>query len=331
MIVPSAGVNSPLTNPRPTIAAVIIAQNEKTNLAELLPLLHWTDEIVIVDGGSRDGTADVARRFDCRVAERRFDGFAAQRNYAASLTACDWILSIDADERPSAALAAEIRERTQSPRYAAFRLKIESRIMGRRLRRCGTQDDRPVRLFRAGAARWLGDVHERLHVRGRVGALQNRLSHTTQTDLDVFLTKMHRYTTLAARRRVAAGVPPRRFARWLEPPREIFRRLIYKQGIFDGPAGWKFCLLSGLYEWVLADRHLKLWRARVAQVLEPGSPQDARGVRQHLTSRIGLFTGSPQDAKVSEQLLIPQTSRRSRGTGSRTCATQSSSVADQHN
>ena len=247
-------------NTSPTITAAIITLNEERNLAELLPRLGWVDEVLIVDGGSSDATVAFARSRGCRVVERPFDGFARQRNRAIRLAAGDWILSLDADERPSPLLAGEIAERMRCTRHAAYRLPIRSTILGSCLRRSGTQDDRPIRLFRAGAARWAGDVHERLVADGRVGTLRGWLSHDTQATLDVFLAKMHRYTTLEARRRVAAGLAPRVLDPWLTPPREIFRRLIYKQGLFDGPAGWKFCLLSGLYEWVLADLHRRFWR-----------------------------------------------------------------------
>ncbi len=244
---------------RPTITVAIITLDEEPNLEALLPRLGWADEVLVVDGGSSDATVAVAHRHGCRVAQRRFDSFARQRNHAISLASCDWILSLDADETPSPMLAAEIVERVRSNRHAAYRLPIRSTILGSPLRRSGTQDDRPVRLFRASSARWIGEVHERLHVEGRTGTLQNWLSHRTQPTLDVFLKKMHRYTTLEAKSRVAAGVAPGRYDAWLSPPREVFRRLIYKQGIFDGPAGWKFCALSGLYEWVLADRHRRYW------------------------------------------------------------------------
>jgi hypothetical protein len=71
---------------------------------------------------------------------------------------------------------------------------------------------------------------------------------------------MQHYTTLEAEARVAAGRRPAWYAPWLAPPREVLRRLLWKQGLLDGPAGWRFCLLSGLSEWVLAGKHRQLWQ-----------------------------------------------------------------------
>jgi glycosyltransferase involved in cell wall biosynthesis len=245
----------------PTITAVIIAANEAPNLQELLPQLDWVDEIVVVDGGSVDATAAVARSLGARVACRPFDTFARQRNHALGLAGGDWVLSIDADERPAPRLAAEIRGRIVRARHAAFRIRIRSRIFGRRLRGSGTQDDCPIRLFRREGARWVGDVHEVLRVSGPVGRLRQGLRHDTYPDLDAFLAKMHCYTMLEARARVRAGRPPRRHDAWIAPAREIFRRLVWKRGLLDGPEGWAFSVLSGLSEWVLARRHRRLWRA----------------------------------------------------------------------
>jgi glycosyltransferase involved in cell wall biosynthesis len=250
-------------NNHPTLTAAIIALDEERNLAELLPRLDWVDEVVVVDGGSGDATVAVAREHGCRVVSQRFEDFARQRNLALQLAGCEWVLSIDADERPTPRLAQEVLRRIRGDRHAGFHVPIRSSIFGRHLRRSGTQDDRPVRLVRRRAARWVGEVHEVLRVSGRVGRLENWLTHRTQCDLNVFLTKMHRYTTLDAAARVAAGRPPRAREAWLAPPREVLRRLLFKQGLLDGPAGWSFCLLSGLYERVLADKHRRLWEARV--------------------------------------------------------------------
>ena len=251
-------------NDRPTITAAVITLNEERNLAGLLPALDWADQIVVVDGGSRDSTVAIARRHGCRVASRRFDTFARQRNRALRLATGDWVFSIDADERPTPRLVAEIRSRIAQSATEAFRVPIRSRIFGRHLRRSGTQDDCPVRLFRRHAARWVGDVHEVLEVSGRVGRLHHWLVHETTPDLETFLVKMHRYARLEANCRAAAGRRPTWRDTWIAPPGEIFRRLIYKQGLLDGPAGWAFCFLSGLSEWVLAREYRRL--ARVPHV-----------------------------------------------------------------
>jgi glycosyltransferase involved in cell wall biosynthesis len=245
---------------RATITAALITLDEERNLIELLPMLDWVDQIVVVDGGSRDATVSVARRHGCRVASRRFDSYARQRDYALGLATGDWVFSIDADERPTPRLVAEIRSRIARSRAEAYRVPIRSWVFGRRLRLSGTQDDCPVRLFRRHAARWVGDVHEVLQVSGRVDRLHNWLTHDTTPDLETFLAKMHRYARLEANSRVVAGRRPACRDTWLVPAGEIFRRLIYKQGLWDGPAGWAFCFLSGLSAWVLARAHHRLMR-----------------------------------------------------------------------
>lgn len=245
---------------RPTLGAAIIAKDEQRKLPGLLALLNGLDEVLLVDGGSRDFTADVARRHGCRVYHRAFDNFAAQRNFALDLMRTQWVLSIDADERPTPALMDEIRRRLCANPPAAFRVPIRSTIFGRRLRRSGTQDDCPVRLTRSGHARWVGNVHERLVVRGPVRRLRHWVEHETIPDLETFVSKVRRYTALEAQARVAAGRAPSWRQAVLAPPREIFRRLVWKQGLLDGPAGWAFSVLSGWSEWVLAGQHRRLWQ-----------------------------------------------------------------------
>lgn len=243
----------------PTLTVTIIALNEEKNLPGLLRRIGGVDEMVLVDGGSCDRTVDIARAYGARVASRPFDTFARQQNHALSLASGDWVISLDADERPTAAMLREIRRRISSDHYDAYRVRVRSSIFGRALRFSGTQDDRQVRLVRRGLAAWHGDVHETLESQGRVGQLRHWLDHDPLPDLGTFLAKMNRYTRLAAEARVAQRTPPRRREAWLAPPREIFRRLIWKQGFWDGPQGWAFCLLSGLSQWVLADQHRRLW------------------------------------------------------------------------
>jgi len=245
---------------RPRLTVAIVALDEERNLAELLPQLDWADETLVVDGGSRDRTREVSLRLGARVVFRRFDRFAAQRNFALRIALGEWVLMLDADERPTARLIDEIRQRIASSKKAAYRVPIRSNIFGRAMRYSGTQDDRPIRLVRRDAARWHGAVHEVCRVDGRVGILTNWLRHRTLESPETFLDKMHRYTRLAAAARVARNEPPRCGDLWLAPPREVCRRLFWKLGMLDGPEGWAFCALSGLSEWVLAREHARLWR-----------------------------------------------------------------------
>jgi glycosyltransferase involved in cell wall biosynthesis len=243
----------------PTLSIAMIVLNEEQHLPELVARLAWADEVVVVDGGSRDRTVEIARAAGARVAERPFDTFAKQRNHALSLCTSDWVLSIDADERPTPRLAEEIGRRIVSPRHAAYRVPIKSTILGRRMRFAGTQDDRPIRLFRRDAARWEGDVHEVLRVAGRVGRTDGWLEHHTLPDFAQFSAKMRRYTGLAAREHVSRGRRPWPGECGYRAAREFFRRLVWKLGILDGPMGWSFCALSGWSAWVEASTHRQLW------------------------------------------------------------------------
>jgi glycosyltransferase involved in cell wall biosynthesis len=249
-------------NHQPTISASIIAQNEEAMLPGLLAQLDWVDDIVVVDGGSTDATAQIAESFGARVFHRQFDNFARQQNYALQKCTGDWILSIDADERPTPSLVKEIRRRLPDAKQNAFHIPIRSRIFGRPFRFSGTQDDRHIRLVRKGTAHWEGDVHEVLRTTGAIGVMNGWMEHETLPTLQVFMNKMERYTRLAAEARVAENCPPRWGSRWIMPPREVFRRLIWKLGFLDGPEGWAFCFLSGLSEWVLANQHRRLWAQR---------------------------------------------------------------------
>ena len=283
---------------RPRISVAIIALNEAAQITSLLGSLSFADEIILVDGGSSDDTVALACADGAKVFQRTFDQFAKQRNFAIEQCHGDWILSIDADERPTRRLVEELENCVSDSRFAAYRVPIRSNIFGRRVRFGGTQNDRPVRLFRRGAAMWQGEVHEVLKVRGKIGRLAGWLDHYTLPNLPSFLKKMHHYTTLAAESRLSQGHPPRTINRWLAPVREVFRRLIWKHGWLDGPAGWSFALLSGLSEWVLADKHQQLWNQREQaqrQAMLEGPLMESHDAQRSLStphqSRAAISTG----------------------------------------
>src|SRR6185295_16767963 len=117
-----------------------------------LDTLSFCDERVVVDGGSTDATAQIAQGRGARVVSHPFEGFGAQKGFALSLATGDWVLSIDADERVSAALAQEIRDATAVGGADAYELPRRSSFCGRVMDHFGWAPDYVLRLFRRDKA-----------------------------------------------------------------------------------------------------------------------------------------------------------------------------------
>lgn len=257
----------------PTLSALIVARDEAANLAGCLEALAWADEIVVVvDRASRDDTEEIARRQAHRVLLRSFDDFAAQRNAGLDLARGDWVFAVDADERATPSLAAEIRALIADParEFAGHRVPIRSVVLGRRFRFSGTQHDRPLRLFRRDRGRWVGTVHETVDLQGEVGPLlENHLEHRTIPDMQTFLRKINHYTSLEARRFVAEDRPIRAMDLTVRPLWTFAKLYVGKQGFRDGVEGLAFCALSGVS---VAVRHWK-HRELVREMTSPPMPQ----------------------------------------------------------
>lgn len=251
--------------PEPRVSALILAKNEEQNLPGCLESVNWANEvIVVVDRASRDGTQAIAQRGADLVALRTFDDFANQRNAALELASGDWIFAIDADERASPELAAEVRRVISNPKqpHEGYRVPIRSVILGRPFRYSGTQHDRPLRLFRRGSGRWVGTVHETVELVGTAGQLRHDLRHRTIPDMYTFLRKVNEYTTLEAIRFERERRPFRIRDLAIRPVWTFLKLYLGKQGFRDGLEGFAFCALSGVSIAVRHWKHRELIRAR---------------------------------------------------------------------
>lgn len=241
----------------PRISALILARDEAHNLPECLEALAWVDQtVVVVDAASRDATEAIARSRADVVAVRSFDHFAAQRNAALDLASGDWVFAVDADERATPDLAAEIRRVVGEPgaAHAGYRVPIRSVILGRPFAHSGTQHDSPLRLFRRGFGRWVGEVHETVNLRGTAGRLAEPLQHRTIPDMRTFLRKLDAYTTLEAARFHREGRAFRASDLTIRPAWTFAKLYLGKQGFRDGLEGLVFCAMSGVS---VAVRHWK--------------------------------------------------------------------------
>jgi glycosyltransferase involved in cell wall biosynthesis len=240
------------------LSVTIITKNEAADIDAALASVAWADDIVVVDSGSTDDTAAIARARGARVVVRPWPGYSAQKNYAASIASHDWILSLDADERVTPELASEIRMAIASgPREAAFRIPRVTFHLGRWIRSTDWYPDHQTRLYDRRAAEWTGAyVHEAVAARGPIGQLRGELQHYAYRDVADHLETIDRYTTLAARQMYEAGRRATAIDLALHPVFAFFRNYVVRGGIRDGATGFLISRMNAYYVFL---KFAKLW------------------------------------------------------------------------
>jgi glycosyltransferase involved in cell wall biosynthesis len=225
---------------RRPLSAVVIALNEERRIGACLESLAFADEIVVVDSGSADGTAAIARSLGARVVEMGWAGFGPQKQAAVDAATHDDVLNVDCDERVTPELAAEICALLESPpAFAAWTVPRRTFLGDKEIRHCGWYPDRTVRLFDRRRARFSDDlVHERVLVDGAVGELSNPLLHHSFSGLSDLLVKLDRYSDLSARQMAGKGRRCGVLDLLLRPPFAFFKTFVLRLGILDGVEGF---------------------------------------------------------------------------------------------
>jgi glycosyltransferase involved in cell wall biosynthesis len=224
--------------PRAPLSAVLITRNAAAVLAPCLESLAFADEIVVVDSGSSDGTAEIARRFGARLVQKEWLGFGRQKQYAVDQARHDWVLCLDADETVSPRLAASIRAALAAPVSPVYRMPRRNRFLGRWLSHGEGYPDWSPRLFNRMNARWSDDlVHEKVLYAVTPGTLQGDLMHDSSDDLTAYLDRQNRYTTLAARQAYELGRSAGLFHLLLSPVVRFFKFYVFRLGFLDGMPG----------------------------------------------------------------------------------------------
>jgi glycosyltransferase involved in cell wall biosynthesis len=253
------------------VTATVITFNEAANIQAALASLSWADELIVVDSESTDDTVALARQFTDRVIVRPWPGYVAQKNFAAEQASHDWIFSLDADERVSAPLAAEIAGVLRAGAAAAgYRVPRVTFHLGRWIRSTDWYPDYQLRLYDRRRGRWTGRyVHESIAVDGAVADLGGELQHHAYRDLAHHLQTMDRYTTLAARQMYEDG----RRAGWLDlavhPPAAFLRNYVLRGGFRDGVPGLIVSAMNARY---VGLKFAKLWELCSPSTSTPPAP-----------------------------------------------------------
>jgi glycosyltransferase involved in cell wall biosynthesis len=245
------------------ITALILASNERENIARTLSGLKWLDRILVVDSFSTDGTVALASSAtpNATIVQRAFDSFAGQCNFGLSQIETDWVLSLDADYVFTPELIEELKVLEPPSDVAGYSTEFNYCIFGHRLRRT-LYPTRTV-LYRRDRACYHDEGHgHKVYVDGIVQPLRGKIDHDDRKSLSRWIRSQDRYLAIEARHLIST--PNDRLNRqdrlrkqiYFAPPL-IFIYLLFGRGlILDGWPGWYYVFQRTVAELLLSLRLL---------------------------------------------------------------------------
>jgi glycosyltransferase involved in cell wall biosynthesis len=279
------------------VSILVPALNERDNILDCISSLRWSDDIVVVDSGSTDGSIQMAEAAGARVEQFRYvPGGPKKKNWAlANLNfKHDWVLIVDADERIPNKLFEEILSTIQSPAnsHSGFYVNRRFMFMGQWIKHAGYFPSWNLRLFRLGAGRYElipdynalngdNEVHEHVILNGSAGYLRAPMDHFAFKNVRSFVEKHNRYSSWEAEQRQgylggAQSLPEiswhlrlrrvlKRIARVAPFPdgARFFYHFILRGGWLDGRAGYVLCRLLADYEFLIWAKTVELKERRI--------------------------------------------------------------------
>ena len=274
---------------RITLAAIVLARNEERHIGACLDSLAWVDRRVVFDSGSTDRTCDIARAHGAQVMQHPFADYASQRNAAMAAVDVEWVLFVDADERATPELAAEIRTTLMedqpaeehetsddhsplvtrhsslvtphSSRITGWYVPRRNYLFGRLTRGAGYWPDYQMRLLRRGRARYERPASEIVVLDGEAGYLKNPLIHYNYESVAQFHAKQKFRIDFEARNLFDRGIRPRFYSPYSQFIRHWWWRFVTLKGYVDGLHGFRLSLLLAYYFGYRYTRRLaELWR-----------------------------------------------------------------------
>lgn len=237
---------------RPRLSAVVVARNEEAQLEGCLGALAFCDEIVVVLDRTTDRSGEIARAHGARVIEGGWELEGPRRNTGLEAVTGDWILEVDADERVSPELAAEIRDTIATARGPAYYLIPFDNYIGEHRVRYGWGASwgvsAAVRLFTPGAKHWGDDrIHPSLTLAGERRWLTCRMEHYVDRDISDMIARLDRYTAQRARdlrQSGQIGTLRRNVGRFFS---RFYKCYVLRKGYREGGWGFLIALFAGLY------------------------------------------------------------------------------------
>lgn len=240
------------------VTGIVICKNEESNIDDCLKSIQWCDEIIIVDAFSMDNTVTIAKKYTDKIFLNEWKGFAEQRKFALSKANCDWIFSLDADERCSEELKIEIKKILSKEEISeqGFEIPRKSFFLNKWIRHGGWYPNYQLRLFRKESGSVTERmVHESYAVKGTTDKLTNNILHYTVTSIFEFVNRINKYSNLSAieklnKKKIGA------FGMLFIPGLCFFRQYILKGNFLDGTEG---IMVSKFHMMTKLLNNMKIW------------------------------------------------------------------------
>lgn len=242
------------------LSVVILCLNEEAMIEDCLASVKFADEILVVDSFSSDRTLEIARRYTDRIVQRRFEGYAAQKNWGYSQAEHEWVLNLDADERVTPELATEIQEILRHPQHDGYWIHRRNYFLGKEIRYGSWSGDHVLRLFRRDRARYPDiQIHSELVLDGKAGSCRQSMLHYSYRSVDDFVRRVQEYSSGGAvdarkrGRRVSAS------AIWTHSAWHFLKSYFIRRGFLDGPEGLIIAMGGAYYTFL---KYAKLYEQR---------------------------------------------------------------------
>ncbi len=274
------------------LSALMIFQNNRDTLERCLKSLAFCDEIVAIDGGSSDGSNELATSLGCRVVQHPFSGVNHQKEFGRNLVQGEWVLNLDSDEFVSAPLAREILQLLESTtNFNGFRIPVRTEIEGRPLRHGGWWPNRQKRLFRTQEGRWNPSLepHDHVELHGRWGRLTQAIEHRPPGGWTKLREKSERYGVQAGQSLFDGGRGYTWGSRWIRPAWRGVKAYLLYAGFLDGRKGFDWAAWQMLEGWTKYETLRKLHAE----------------VRHHGQNPVKCGTTAQDDLKKSEDDHAP--------------------------
>lgn len=243
---------------RRKLSAAIITKDEEANIERCLKALAFVDEVIVVDSGSTDRTLGICERHGCRIIRAAWEGYGRNKQLAVDSVTHDWVLSVDADEEVTPALAREIETVLSGDSVmSGYKIRWLSCYLGKWIRHSGWNRKYKLKLFDRTKGCFTGDmVHERVKIEGETGRLKCVLKHYTHPDLDTVTRKAYVTSEMAAEEMYAKGRRSSILNAYLHATWAYAKTFFFNLGFLDGWVGHALATNTAYFVFL---KYLRLW------------------------------------------------------------------------